>query len=134
MQHRPLALVSVLAVGDYLLWNWSLQGNHDVLALISGLTLVLLAIALIWLMALNATRLLSGAARRRGATGARRGAARTTTAPARKPARPSRPSAGMPVGASAQSATMAGAQPTAGGAQQQQRKGGEPASSSKLAA
>jgi hypothetical protein len=61
--HRPLALVSVLAAGDYLLWNWSLQGSHDVLALVSGLTLPPLAIALAWLLALNATRMLARIAR-----------------------------------------------------------------------
>jgi len=58
-----LALVSVLAGGDYLLWNWSLQGSHDVLALVAGLTLPPLAIALIWLLALNTARLLARAAR-----------------------------------------------------------------------
>jgi hypothetical protein len=60
---RPLAIVSVLAGGDYLLWNWSLQGNHDVLALVAGLTLPPLALALIWLLALNGARLLARAAR-----------------------------------------------------------------------
>jgi len=113
VHHRPVALVSVLAVGDYLLWNWSLQGNHDVLALISGLTLVLLVIALIWLVALNAGRLLAGAAQRRGARARR--ALRTAAA--------GRPSAGARGGA-AQTAEMTA----------QQRQGGEPASSSKLAA
>jgi hypothetical protein len=49
----------VLAAGDYLLWNWSLNGNHDVLALVSGLTLPPLAIACIWLFALSAMRLLA---------------------------------------------------------------------------
>lgn len=63
MPLRPLALVSVLAGGDYLLWNWSLQGSHDVLSLVSGLTLPPLAIALAWLLALNATRLLARIAR-----------------------------------------------------------------------
>jgi len=58
-----LALVSVLAGCDYLLWNWSLQGSHDVLALISGLTLPPLAIALIWLLGLNAARALAHLAR-----------------------------------------------------------------------
>ncbi len=53
----------MLAGGDYLLWNWSLQGNHDVLSLVSGLTLPPLAIALAWLLALNATRLLARIAR-----------------------------------------------------------------------
>jgi hypothetical protein len=59
VSHRPLAIVSVLAVGDYLLWNWSLNGNHDVLALVSGLTLPPLAIACIWLFALSVMRLLA---------------------------------------------------------------------------
>jgi hypothetical protein len=59
VSHRPLALVSVLAVGDYLLWNWSLNGNHDVLALVSGLTLPPLAIACVWLIALSVMRLLA---------------------------------------------------------------------------
>ncbi|HEY7830447.1 MAG TPA: hypothetical protein VIC06_07785 [Solirubrobacteraceae bacterium] len=58
-----MALVSVLAAGDYLLWNWSLQGNHDVLALVSGLTLPPVAIALMWLLGLNAARLLARVAR-----------------------------------------------------------------------
>jgi hypothetical protein len=61
---RPLALVSVLTVGDYALWNWSLQGGHDVPALVSGLTLPPLTIALIWLLALNVARLLAHSARR----------------------------------------------------------------------
>ena len=43
MSRRPLVFVSGLTVGDYLLWNWSLNGNHDVLALVSGLTLPPLA-------------------------------------------------------------------------------------------
>jgi hypothetical protein len=127
VQHRPLALVSVLAVGDYLLWNWSLQGSHDVLALISGLTLVLLVIALIWLVVLNVGRLLAGAAQRRSAhaRGADVGAVRTAAARRRgaRPARSTRRGAVVRGGAVAQTAEPA-----------QQRKGGEPASSSKLAA
>jgi hypothetical protein len=63
VHHRPLALVSVLAGADYLLWNWSLQGSHDVLALISGLTLPPLALALIWLLGLNVARGLTQMAR-----------------------------------------------------------------------
>jgi hypothetical protein len=87
VSHRPLALVSVLAIGDYLLWNWSLNGNHDVLALVSGLTLPPLAIACVWLVALSAVRLVAHSAirsRSRGQSaevrmsqGARGGAAAT---------------------------------------------------------
>lgn len=76
MSHRPLAIVSGLTIGDYLLWNWSLNGSHDVLALVSGLTLPPLAAALVWLIALTAVRLLGGVTRR----------------PRRPPATPARPS------------------------------------------
>jgi hypothetical protein len=56
---RPLVSVSGLTFGDYLLWNWSLNGNHDVIALISGLTLPPLAVILLWLIALNITLLIA---------------------------------------------------------------------------
>ena len=74
MSHRPLVFVSGLTVGDYLLWNWSLGGNHDVLALISGLTLPPLAVACLWLLALSVARLIAHSARRpvRHANDARR--------------------------------------------------------------
>ncbi len=61
---RPLAVVSLLALADYLLWNWSLGGSHDVLALVAGLTLVPLLIAVVWLIFRGATGLLADAARR----------------------------------------------------------------------
>ena len=64
MPHRLLALVSGLAIGDYLLWNWSLNHSRDVLALISGLTLPPLAIAVFWLLALSIARLLARSRRR----------------------------------------------------------------------
>jgi hypothetical protein len=62
--HRPLAIVSGLTIGDYLLWNWSLNGHHDVLALISGLTLPPLAIAFLWLLGLTLARVLASTTRR----------------------------------------------------------------------
>ncbi len=52
-------MVSGLTIGDYLLWNWSLNANHDVLALVSGLTLPPLAIACAWLIVLTVMRLLA---------------------------------------------------------------------------
>jgi hypothetical protein len=55
--------VSGLTIGDYLLWNWSLNGNHDVLALVSGLTLPPLAIVVLWLLALTVARLLARTSR-----------------------------------------------------------------------
>jgi hypothetical protein len=61
---RPLALVSLVAFGDYLLWNWSLSANHDILALVSGLTLPPLLIAFAWLFVLSAVRLIAGSAQR----------------------------------------------------------------------
>jgi hypothetical protein len=64
VSHRPLAIVSGLTIGDYLLWNWSLNANHDVLALVSGLTLPPMTIALVWLLALTAARLIARGSRR----------------------------------------------------------------------
>ena len=74
MSHRPLVFLSGLTAGDYLLWNWSLNGNHDVLALISGLTLPPLGLAWVWLLALGAARLLARFTRRSGGAAADRGA------------------------------------------------------------
>jgi hypothetical protein len=74
VSHRPLAIVSGLTIGDYLLWNWSLNGNHDVLALVSGLTLPPLAIAFLWLLVLTVARLISD--RGRGARAAGRASRR----------------------------------------------------------
>ena len=68
MSQRPLVLVSGLTIGDYLLWNWSLNANHAVIALISGLTLPPLALATLWLLALSLGRLIARNARRPGAT------------------------------------------------------------------
>ena len=101
VSHRPLAIVSGLTIGDYLLWNWSLNANHDVLALVSGLTLPPLTIAFLWLLALTGARLLarsSRAKRTRVARAQRANAARARAQPqpqiARSPApgqtRPSR--------------------------------------------
>jgi hypothetical protein len=73
---RPLVFLTGLTVGDFLLWNWSLNGNHDVLALASGLTLPPLAVAFLWLLALNLARLIALIARRPAA----RKRARTSTA------------------------------------------------------
>jgi hypothetical protein len=58
VSHRPLVFVSGLTVGDYLVWNWSLNGNYDVLALVSGLTLPPLAVACLWLLALSVARVI----------------------------------------------------------------------------
>jgi hypothetical protein len=59
-------LVPVLgiAIGDYLLWNWSLNGSHDVLALVSGLTLPPLVVAGLWLLVLSVADLIAARVRR----------------------------------------------------------------------
>jgi hypothetical protein len=61
---RPLVFVSGLTVGDYLLWNWSLNTNHDVLALISGLTLPPLLVVGVWTLGVWVARLVASATRR----------------------------------------------------------------------
>lgn len=88
---RPLVFVSGLALGDYVLWNWSLNHNHDVLALISGLTLPPLGVACLWLLALTAMRAIARFGRRsaRASAGAATtGAVRADAEPARRPAAP----------------------------------------------
>lgn len=83
VSRRPLVFVSGLTLGDYLLWNWSLNGNHDVIALISGLTLPPLAVVSLWLLALSTARLLAHLARRpkrRSALGPRRTAGTSASA------------------------------------------------------
>lgn len=76
-----------LAAGDYLLWNWSLNGNHDVLALASGLTLPPLALVSIWLLAITAARALgklsSRSTRQAGSARQRTTRRPETTSPAR---------------------------------------------------
>jgi hypothetical protein len=84
---RPLAVVSLLALADYLLWNWSLGRNHDILALVAGLTLVPLLIAFAWLLVKGTTGLIADAARRSRT----RLATRTATARARAGAESSGP-------------------------------------------
>ena len=85
MSQRPLVLVSGLTIGDYLLWNWSLNANHAVIALISGLTLPPLALATIWLLAISLARVIGRIAQR--PAGARRRDSRAASA--RQAPRPS---------------------------------------------
>ncbi len=80
MPQRPiwsLAVVGVLALGDYMLWNWSVGASHDVVALVAGVTLIPLLIALTWLVVVATARLLAHVAQRPRAkgAGARKGAA-----------------------------------------------------------
>lgn len=61
MRVRPRALVWLLPLtaGDYALWDWSVGGSHDVLALASGMTLLPLAAVSVGLLALAAITLLA---------------------------------------------------------------------------
>jgi hypothetical protein len=76
VSHRPLVLVSGLTFGDYLLWNWSLNSSHDVLALVAGLTLPPLAVACLWLLALSVARVIARYPRRPAGLISRAGAGR----------------------------------------------------------
>jgi hypothetical protein len=62
-----LVIVSALTLGDYALWNSSSGGGNDVIATISGLSLVPLVLATAWLLALALMRALAGAASPRAA-------------------------------------------------------------------
>jgi hypothetical protein len=57
--------VAGLALGDYLLWNSSLDGGSSVLAFVSGLTLLPLILATAWLLALTLARALARSTRPR---------------------------------------------------------------------
>ncbi len=88
MSVRPLVFVSGLTLGDYALWNWSLNHNHDVLALISGLTLPPLGVACLWLLVLTAMRMIARFGRRsaRASVGTAQAASAAASAePARSP-------------------------------------------------
>jgi hypothetical protein len=64
VSHRSLAIVCGLTLGDYLLWNWSLGGGHDLLAVISGVSLLPLLLASAWLLAVSIARVLTRSTRR----------------------------------------------------------------------
>jgi hypothetical protein len=83
VSHRPLALVSGLTFGDYLLWNWSLTNGHGVLALIAGLSLLPLGAACVWLLILSLARVLARSARRGSSITARRRGAEARRDPQR---------------------------------------------------
>jgi hypothetical protein len=101
--HRPLVFVSALTFGDYLLWNWSLSGNHAVLALASGLTLPPLAVICLWQLVLALGRLIAYATRR--SLGSSPAKARPVVNRARRRRRPRRPLAATAHGPAARAAT-----------------------------
>ncbi len=59
MSRRPLVIVPALTLADLLLWHWSLAAHHEVLALVSGLSLPPLIVASLWLAALVGVRLVA---------------------------------------------------------------------------
>ncbi|MHB8532026.1 MAG: hypothetical protein ACYDC2_04830, partial [Solirubrobacteraceae bacterium] len=97
-----------LTLGDYFLWNWSLNSGHAALALISGLTFPPLALMLLWLLAVGAAKLLARTARRPAAR-------RRLAAPRDRPARPVLPAAARTAAASAADGTTR-SPPTGGSA------------------
>jgi hypothetical protein len=115
--------VSGLTFGDYLLWNWSLNSNHAVLELVSGLTLPPLAVAWLWLLVLTLARLIAhGTGRSLDRAQVRRGrrrgqqprvpSARAGSAPGATSAQVAAPThAAAPAQGAPTSATSAGSSP-----------------------
>jgi hypothetical protein len=64
---RALPLLLVLTGGDYALWDWSIADGHDLVSLLSGLTLLPLAAATLALLAVGVARLLGFALERQAA-------------------------------------------------------------------
>jgi hypothetical protein len=85
--YRPLAIVSGLTLGDYLLWDWSLKHNHDVLAVVAGLTLPPIALAWLWLLMIAVVRVTARSTRRSSQVAAGR-RARPARAPLSETAEP----------------------------------------------
>jgi hypothetical protein len=115
VSHRPLVLLSGLTVGDYLLWNWSVGGNHLVLALVSGLTLVPLAGFCLLRLTLTLARLLASSTRLAHELTARGRERRASSSRARRrprshprPRPRHAPSRAMPAGEPPTSTTSAG--------------------------
>jgi hypothetical protein len=54
---KPLALVTAVTVCDYLVWNWSSEGNSGIVSLITGLALAPLLLAFAWLLLLGLLRI-----------------------------------------------------------------------------
>jgi hypothetical protein len=61
---RVLPFLLALTVADYALWDWSIADGHDIVSLVSGLTLLPLAAATLALLAVGAARLVGFALER----------------------------------------------------------------------
>lgn len=64
MRLRALPLLLALTAADYALWDWSIAGGHDVVSLVSGLTLLPLAAATLAMLAVGGARLVEFALER----------------------------------------------------------------------
>jgi hypothetical protein len=85
---RVLAFLLVLTAGDYLLWDWSIADNHDIVSLLAGLTLVPLAAVSLAQLVLAGGRLMAlllGRSSTSAAAG-RRGRASREPNPSEQPA------------------------------------------------
>jgi hypothetical protein len=109
-----LATVCGLTIGDYLLWNWSLNANHAALALVSGLTLPPLAIAFVWLLVLTLARFVASTSRDARDARARKPARATARVPAAR--RGASPRAGVASNPAARASTAASAAPASSSA------------------
>jgi hypothetical protein len=65
---RALLFLLTLTAGDYLLWKWSIAGNHDILSLLAGCMFVPLAAISVYRLVLAGASLLSRMARHSSTT------------------------------------------------------------------
>lgn len=58
MRLRALPLLLALTAADYALWDWSIADGHDILSLVSGLTLLPVAAVTVGMLVVGGARLL----------------------------------------------------------------------------
>lgn len=107
MRVRPRALLLLLPLttGDYLLWDWSVAGSHDVLALISGMTLLPLAALSLGLLAVGTLRLVALTLRQSRTMIRSVNPARSTRSPTGRPGQGRRPAQARAASTAAQPAS-----------------------------
>jgi integral membrane sensor domain MASE1 len=60
----PFAVVVLLVFGDWVVWNWAIGADHGTIALISGMAMAPLVVALAWYGARALSAMLGAALRR----------------------------------------------------------------------